>query len=150
MKGALAASQKMMAGLGLAAVCICGWLEAAARPFGVESSAITFSVGAAIVMLSAILSHRRGPAKRLTTHSVSIAEATSFARWGILSWLLAGGLALTVELWELFHSPRARYPTLSSLANEVIGPGHRIARAVAFVCWALCGLIFASRSRRQA
>jgi hypothetical protein len=67
-----------------------------------------------------------------------------------MAWMLAGGLVLAVELWELFHSPRASYPTLSSLANEVIGPGHQAARAVAFVCWALCGLIVSSRPRRRA
>jgi len=63
--------------------------------------------------------------------------------------VLATGLALAVELWELFHSPRNLYPTLSSLANEVIGPGHRIGRALAFVCWGAVGLAMAASPRTR-
>jgi hypothetical protein len=74
---------------------------------------------------------------------------TSLRLRGTITWLLAVLLALAVELWELFHAPRSSYPTLSSLANEVLGPGHRIARAAAFMCWGACGLIVASRPGRR-
>ena len=71
----------------------------------------------------------------------------SLRLYGILAWSLAMALAVAVEMWELLHSPRSRYPTLSSLANDVIGPGHRPGRAIAFFCWAAVGLILTSRPR---
>jgi len=69
---------------------------------------------------------------------------------GVIAWALAALVVVVVELWELFHAPRSAYPTLSSLMNEVIGPGHRVARAAAFLCWGACGLVVASRSERPA
>jgi hypothetical protein len=142
-------------------------------PFGVESSAVTFSVATAMLVTSAVLTHRGNPALDLSVREpnpcppfvqasdsapvrapVSApAEAirdVSLRLPGMISWLLAVLLVVAVELWELLHSPRSAYPTLSSLANEVLGPGHRAARAVAFLCWGACGLIVASRPRRRA
>ncbi len=154
------------------ALAVCGWFVAAMPPFGVESSAATFSVAAATLAASAVLTHRSRPAFDLRVREPNLGQPlvpaldsaparapayvpgetigdTSLRLRGMIAWLLAVLLALAVELWELFHAPRSSYPTLSSLANEVLGPGHRIARAVAFVCWGACGLIVASRPGRR-
>jgi len=69
---------------------------------------------------------------------------------GSLAWLLAVLFGLAVELWELAQSPRRLHPTLSSLLNDLVGPGHRLGRAAAFVCWGACGFVVASRGRRRA
>jgi len=66
---------------------------------------------------------------------------------GTVAWASAMLLFLAVELWEFAHHPRSLYPTLSSMANDLLGPGHRVARAVAFVCWGACGFLIASRPR---
>ena len=138
-----------MIALVIVALVACGWVEAAMAPFGFESSAVTFSV-AAVTIATGALSGRRNRALEPIEEGTRrhLADA-SLRLSGILAWMLAAGLVLAVELWELFNSPRNRYPTLSSLANEMIGPGHRIGRAIAFVCWALVGLILASRPRPQ-
>ena len=138
----------------------CGWFVAGMAPFGVESSAFTFSVAAAMLAVSAVAGHAhsqafdlrvRGPNLGRRRDGASVppsADAsadTSLVERGVVAWLLAVLLFVAVELWELFHVPRSTYPTLSSLVNEVLGPGHRVARAAAFVCWAACGLIVSSR-----
>lgn len=120
------------------------------RPFELESTAVTFSAAAVIVLLGA-LSWRDGELLAARGEpEAQLGRGTGLRRWGNLAWALAIALALAVELWELFHLPRSSYPTLSSLANEVIGPGHRVGRALAFVCWALGGLVLASRPRSRA
>jgi hypothetical protein len=145
-------------------------------PFGVESSAVTFSVAAAMLIVSASLARRNSRALGLTVRepnlglppdqvtdqvtdqapdgaaarfAVETTGDTSLRLRGAMAWLLAALLAVAVELWELFHSPRSAYPTLSSLANDVLGPGHRVARAAAFLCWGVCGLVVASRPGRR-
>ena len=132
-------------------------------PFGIESSAVTFSVAAAMLGLGAVLARcdnpaldlgEPGPARSRALDLAVTRPATSAlgdATWrlrGVIAWQLAAAFLAAVELWELFHGPRSTYPTLSSLANEVLGPGHRVARAAAFVCWAGCGLIVVRPSRR--
>jgi hypothetical protein len=171
-----------------ALLAVCGWYVAAMPPFGIESSAFTFAVAAAMLATGIVLANRNGPSPELplpgqnlgrtvragpssaaTPNRVTTPEAdqprgsvvdrassvgpvrdTALRSWGALAWLLATLLVVAVELWELFHSPRSLYPTLSSLANAVIGPGHRVGRAAAFVCWGACGLIVVSRPRRCA
>ncbi len=142
------------------ALAVCGWFVVAMPPFGVESSAATFSVAAAMLAASAVLTHRSSPAFDLRVRgpnlgrrrdgapvppSADASADTSLVERGVVAWLLAVLLFVAVELWELFHVPRSTYPTLSVLVNEVLGPGHRVARAAAFVCWAACGLIVSSR-----
>ncbi len=152
------------------ALAVCGWFVAAMPPFGVESSAATFCVAAAMLAASAVVTHRSSPAFDLRVRESKAGQPfvpaldraparahapgetigdTSLRLQGMIAWLLAVLLALAVELWELFHAPRSSYPTLSSLANEVLGPGHRVARAAAFMCWGACGLIVASRPGRR-
>jgi hypothetical protein len=135
----------VIVGAVLAVLAVCGFFEAAMAPFGLESSVVTFAVAAGTLGLSAALQSWPSigldqPVSRPLTSTDS-----SLRSWGTFAWVLAGGLVLAVELWELFHSPRSAYPTLSSLANYVIGPGHRLGRASGFVCWALCGLVVSSR-----
>jgi hypothetical protein len=117
------------------------------RPFGLESNLLTLSVAAGVAAVGTISSAlQKGPS------SASRKEANvlvgSLRRRGTTAWSAAAGLVLAVELWQLVHHPRTLYPTLSSLANEIVGPGHRVARAVAFVCWGVCGLVVSSRPRR--
>ncbi len=121
------------------------------RPFRLESSVVTFSVAAVVLVLAAAFDlHRSLPRELAGNGSTQPVRHEPLRQKGIVAWALAGGLVLAVELWELFHVPRSLYPTLSSLANELVGPGHRVGRGVAFVCWGLCGLVVASRPRRQA
>jgi len=125
------------------ALACCGWYAAALPPFGVASSAVTFFVAAVVLATGAALARVRphGPATAVRVRD------SSLLRLGASAWLIAVGLALAVELWEFAHSPRNLYPTLSSLANDVVGPGHRVARATAFACWGVCGLMIMSRPR---
>ncbi len=157
-----------MAGALVVVLAVCGWFVAAMAPFGVESSTVTFAAAAAMLIVSALPARRNSPALDLTVRgpnlglppvqapdSVAARFATettgdtSLRLRGAIAWLLAALLAVAVELWELFHSPRNAFPTLSSLANEVLGPGHRVARAAAFLCWGACGLVVGSRPGRR-
>ena len=140
--------QAAAAGVVLVALAACGWFAAAMPPFGIESSAVTFSVAAAMLAASAVLAQKYSPALDLPGRA-SLRDASLRLR-GAVAWSLAALVALAVELWELFHTPRSLHPTLSSLANEVLGPGHRVVRTAAFVCWGACGLVVSSRSRRHA
>jgi len=137
------------AGIVLGALAVCGWFEAALAPFGAASSVVTFSVAAVLIALGAAGNISTGLVTPPDGESLVAVGDTSLRRSGTVAWLLAGGLVLAVELWELFHSPRRLYPTLSSLANEVVGPGHRVGRAVAFVLWGACGLLITGRARRR-
>jgi hypothetical protein len=138
-------------GAGLAALAVCGWYEAAMRPFGLGSSVVTFAAAGAVLGLGTAIDRRRSrlPARGGPRPTRLVGEG-SLALRGLVAWGLAAGLVLAVELWELFHTPRALYPTLSSLANDVVGPGHRFARTAAFICWGACGVLVASRPRRRA
>jgi len=118
------------------------------RPFGLESSLWTFSVAACVVAAGTVLSALGKVPSSASGGELNASESSLRGR-GTTAWLLAVGLVISVELWQLVHHPRALYPTLSSLANEVIGPGHRLARAVAFVCWGVFGLFVSSRPRRR-
>jgi len=157
----------VVAGAVVVALAACGWFAAALPPFGVEANAVTFSVAAAMLAMGAALPRRpasdlrgRWPnpdqppvpvaARALARAPADAARDSSLRVWGLIAWLLAALFAGAVELWELFHAPRSAYPTLSSLANEVLGPGHRVARAVAFMCWGACGLFVARRPWRRA
>lgn len=133
----------------IVALVACGWVEAAMAPFGFESSAVTLSVAAVTIATGALSGRRNRALERGEEETRRQLADASLRLSGILAWMLAAGLGVAVELWELFNSPRSRYPTLSSLANEVVGPGHRIGRAIAFVCWGVVGLILASRPRPQ-
>ena len=134
-------------GVALGALALCGWFEAAMRPFGLASSVVTLSAAGAVGLAgSTARRSRRDPAAGGPTGP---APDTSRRLGGVVAWVLATGFALAVELWELFHSPRNLYPTLSSLANEVIGPGHRVGRALAFVCWGAVGLAMAASPRTR-
>jgi len=134
----------------IVALAVCGWFEAAMHPFGIESSTVTFLVAAALLVVGFALDHQRVLEPELSEcDAFRPARDTSLRFRGMVTWVLAVGFVIAVELWELFHSPRSLYPTLSSLANDIIGPGHRVGRAVAFVCWGICGPIVASRPRRR-
>ncbi|MFZ2056924.1 MAG: hypothetical protein WAV54_05910 [Acidimicrobiales bacterium] len=140
--------QATAAGVAFVALAACGWFAAAMPPFGIESSAVTFSVAAAMLAAGAVFAHQYSRALDLPARE-PIRDVSLRLR-GMGAWLFAALVVLAVELWELFHSPRSLYPTLSSLANEVLGPGHRVVRAAAFMCWGACGLVVSSRSRRHA
>lgn len=137
-----------LAGLFIVVLGFCGYLEASLRPFGLASSLFTFCVAAGILLLGAIYSTLVPGVPRAIPPSTQPPER-SLRSIGLAAWALAGSLVTAVELWELFHAPRSSYPTLSSLANELIGPGHRAARSVAFACWAICGLALSARPRRR-
>jgi hypothetical protein len=139
-----------LAGLFVVVLGLCGYLEAPLRPFGLASSLFTFSVAAGVLLVGAICSTQWPSAPDPVRPSMPPeSRGHSLRLIGATAWSLAGSLVVAVELWELFHSPRRSYPTLSSLANELIGPGHRAARSVAFVCWALCGLALSARPRHR-
>ena len=139
------------------ALAVCGWFIAAVPPFGVEANVVTFSAAAAILAVSAALARwrrppppgREGEVNQGRPGRPTAASDTSGRLPGLVAWALAALLIVAVELWELFHAPRSAYPTLSSLANEVLGPGHRVARAAAFVCWGACGMVVGRRPRRR-
>ncbi len=125
-------------------------------PFTVESAAVTFSVAAVVLVAGVLFRHPSLPGLEQVAplpqvapvvhdgHAPHPGEAPLRAL-GSLAWLFAILFAVGVELWELAHGPRRLYPTLSSLLNDVLGPGHRLVRAAAFVCWGACGLVIASR-----
>ena len=121
-------------------------------PFGIGANVVTFSVAAALLGTAALLGRRTSGSKTCpaSTPSTGAEGVASLRLMGTLAWLIVALFTLAVELWEYAHGPRHLYPTLSSLANEVLGPGHRIARAVAFVCWGLIGLVIASPPRSRA
>jgi len=136
----------------------CGWWIGSMAPFHFGSSFATLAVGGCLLVAGAATSHSVAgsryalggdmqPASSVGLGATRGPALPSRRSWGFASWSMAGGFALFVELWELFHSPRSLYPTLSSLANEVIGPGHRLARTVAFVCWGVGCLAVASLGR---
>ena len=120
-------------------------------PFKLESAIMTFSVAAVVLVAGSIFRQLDRP----TPDTVGAANSGAVARSGeaplrvagSLAWLLAIMFALAVELWEFAHGPRRLYPTLSSLANDLLGPGHRLVRTAAFVCWGACGFVIASRPR---
>ncbi len=130
-------------------LAVCGWYEAAMRPFTLESATVTFSVAAVVLVAGALYRHLSRPAPG-TVAPVAQGGGPSSREAplnvvGSLAWLLAILLALGVELWEFAHGPRSLHPTLSSLLNDVLGPGHRVVRAAAFLCWGACGFVIASR-----
>lgn len=137
----------------LVALGASGWFVAAIPPFGVESSAVTLAAGAVVLLAASTMEGRRRAGLFVVDAPTQLGrgmrrvDATDLSLRvpGIIAWSAGALLALGVELWELFHSPRSLYPTLSSMANEVVGYGHHIGRAVAFVCWGACGLLLASR-----
>ena len=134
-------------GVGLALLALCGWFEAALPPFHAGSSVLLFSVAAAVLATGAVAA--RSARGRAPASGAGGSTARDLSVPGTIAWLSAGLFALAVELWEFAHSPRPSFPTLSSLANDVVGPGHRIARTAAFVCWGAAGLVVASRARRR-
>lgn len=148
---------KAVMGAIFVALAVCGWFAAVVPPFGVEANAVTFSTAAATLAVSAALARRHQPwttlredeANRGRLSPPAAARDTSLRLPGLFAWSFAALYVVAVELWELFHVPRSAYPTLSSLANEVLGPGHRVARAVAFLCWGACGLVVARRPGRR-
>jgi hypothetical protein len=89
-------------------------------PFGIESSAVTFSVAAAMLGAGAVLAHRYSPALDLPAGEP--VRDVSLRLRGMVAWLLAVLVVLAVELWELFHSPRSLYPTYSGPAIESFAP----------------------------
>jgi hypothetical protein len=135
-------------------------------PFGAGSSAVTFSAAAVVLASAVAFAHLKGAAApsaqprpseanrrrsaRPNSEVAGAKEEACFRRRGRLAWLSAGLIALAVELWELAQRPRHLHPTLSSLANEVLGPGHRVVRAMAFVCWGTAGLVLASPPKHRA
>ena len=135
-------------GIGLALLALCGWFEAALPPFHAGSSVLLFSVAAVVLATGAVAARSARGREPASVADGSTAGDLSVP--GTIAWLSAGLFALAVELWEFAHSPRRSFPTLSSLANDVVGPGHRIARTAAFVCWGAAGLVVASRARRRA
>lgn len=167
-------ARTIAAGTVFGALAVCGWFVAATAPFSVESSVFTFSTAGALLLVSAVLPRAnrrllessRAPSPSPAGASESYGRAggahaaglgdhgraevmrdDSLRLRGVFAWLVSGSLLVGVELWELFHSPRSLYPTLSSITNEVLGPGHRVARAAAFVCWGACGVFVASRPK---
>lgn len=141
----------------LVALAVCGWFVAAVPPFGVEANVVTFSAATVMLAVSAALARwqrpplawREGEVNRGQPGPPTAARDTSWRLPGLVAWLLTALLVVAVELWELFHAPRSAYPTLSSLANEVLGPGHRVARGAAFLCWGACGLVVGRRPGRR-
>ena len=100
------------------------------RPFTLESATVTFSVAAVVLVAGALYRHLSRPAPG-TVAPVAQGGGPSSREAplnvvGSLAWLLAILLALGVELWEFAHGPRSLHPTLSSLLNDVLGPGHRV------------------------
>jgi len=122
------------------------------QPFTVESATVTFSVAAVVLVAGALFGHVTHPARDTippgapaTYGGAPHSRGASLRVIGWLAWFLAITLAVGVELWEFAHGPRRLYPTLSSLVNDVLGPGHRLVRAAAFACWGTCGFVIASR-----
>ncbi len=139
------------------ALAVCGWFAAAVPPFGIEANVVTFSAAAAMLGLGAALARWRRPppawlkgeANPGRAGAPTVTGGTSWRVPGLVAWSVAVLFVVAVELWELSHGARSAYPTLSSLANEVLGPGHRVARAAAFVCWGACGLVVGRRPSRR-
>ncbi|MGD0439466.1 MAG: hypothetical protein ABSB52_02455 [Acidimicrobiales bacterium] len=150
-------TRAVVTGVIVVALVVCGWFAAGLTPLRAEANAVTFSAAAAILALSAVGGHLSGREQQMRDREPKLAgprhslgaRDTSWRPGGFIAWSGAALLVVAVELWELFHSPRSAYPTLSSLANEVIGPGHRPARAAAFVCWGALGFLVAARPGRR-
>jgi hypothetical protein len=62
---------------------------------------------------------------------------------GVRWWALLAGVALALELIELFGAPRAAHPTLSSLAGPVLA--HWPGRTAAYLAWLSLGRALARR-----
>lgn len=142
------AARGLAAAVVLVALAACGWIEAGLAPFRAGSTALTLGAAAVLVALG-MLADRSARAPRAAPAVPGSATGRGLSRAGLAAWAVSLCYAVVVELWEYFRSPRSLHPTLSSLANEVIGPGHRPARACAFVAWGLGCVGLARRPRRR-
>ena len=72
--------------------------------------------------------------------------APGTAAVGVYGWLMWTTPVAAVTAWELFcyfHSPRTRYPTLSSLIDML--DSTRVGKAIAFAAWLALGWFLAGR-----
>ena len=127
-------------------VMIAAWVEAGLAPFTWPATATTAAT--ALVVVAAATWRRRvqggarpggGGTERRERPSGALRAA------GALAWAGAAAALVAWELAEYFRLPRSAHPTLSSLAQPYIGPGHHAARAAAFAVWAAAGWFLARR-----
>ncbi len=108
------------------------WWATSLRPF--TSGALVATLAGGLVAVAA------GSALRPAPHSAPTVSDRDRGRTG---WLV---VLVAVAGWELaafLQHPRAEHPTLSSLANELLG-NHPV-RALAMVVWLVVGLRIARR-----
>lgn len=98
------------------------WWATSLRPFTEPALAATLAGGTMVVALG--ISRSRLPALR--------ARRPGALGWGVLAVVLAGW-----ELASFLQHPRARHPTISSLADDALR-GHPV-RALAMVAWLAIG-----------
>ena len=70
-------------------------------PFGFESSAVTLSVAAATIATGALSGRRKTALEPVEEETRRQLADASLRLSGILAWMLAAGLGVAVELWEL-------------------------------------------------
>lgn len=113
----------------VAVALIYAWWAAGLAPF---TPLATVAVAAAAVAVTVVGRRRRRPSP------AGIRVPCGALPWAVLFALLAGW-----ELGAYLQHPRADHPTLSSLADQVLG-GHP-ARALAFLVWMAVGADTARR-----
>lgn len=133
----------------LVALAGCGWIEAGLAPFRAPSTALTLAAGAGLVAFGLLADRMGAPAPEPVPERTGPVAGNALAGIGVAAWTAAVSYAVAVELWEYLQSPRRLHPTLSSLANVVLGPGHRPLRAAAFVAWGIGCVVLARRPRRR-
>jgi hypothetical protein len=114
---------------GLLAVAITyAWWATSLRPFSAPCLWATGAGGAAAVAVGL-----RGPRRERAPRPRRERARAGRALWAVLLVALCGW-----ELASFVQHPRAAHPTISSLANGVLG--HHPARAAAMVLWLVIGV----------
>ena len=117
----------------VAAVVLYAWWASALRPFSWAALVAVVGAGVAAVALGA----RRRDAPGSATPPPSLGVA------GALGWVALWGALAAWELAAYVQHPRGDHPTLSSLADDVLGS--HPARALAFLAWLALGAALARR-----
>jgi hypothetical protein len=120
--------------LAVVAIGVYSWVAAGFRPFTLAEE-VMVAIPAIVVLVAAWR-----PRPSVVEHPVMRSSRGSAALWL--------GLVVVAFAWELFayfSSPREDHPTLSVIADEVMGV--RLGRAVVFLMWIALGCALVMRPR---
>ncbi len=133
-------------------VMIAAWIEAGVATFTWPATVTTAATSVVVVAVATFRRRSRhgrgsgGGKGGRNTRVEQLGPTSGAVRvTGTLAWVGVAAAFVGWELAELFRLPRSAHPTLSSLTQPYVGPGHYVARAAAFVAWAAIGWVLARR-----